>query len=46
MLGKHKNIFKVSRVRKMIESGARPMGGVVSDFGPEGKRYIQAMIFD
>jgi hypothetical protein len=34
------------RVRKMMESGARPIGGVVSDFGPDGKMYVQALIFD
>jgi hypothetical protein len=41
------NIMELSRrVRQMIAAGARPIGGMTSDFGPEGKIYAQTMIFD
>jgi len=42
-----KDVSELTRkVRKMIDSGAKPIGGVVIDDGPEGKQYIQAMTFE
>jgi hypothetical protein len=41
------SVSELSRkVRKMIDSGAKPIGGVVIDDAPAGKQYIQAMTFD
>lgn len=42
-----KDVSELTRkVRKMIDSGAKPVGGVVIDDGSAGKQYIQAMTFE
>lgn len=41
------NIYQLSRhVRRMINEGATPVGGMVIDDSPSGRRYIQTMVFE
>jgi len=41
------SVSELSRkVRMMIDEGAKPIGGVITDIGPTGKQYMQAMMFE